>query len=59
MAEPWNRVGRQTKFYGNTLRSIYHAVTTYRIELIRQIAAMGLGAGALIVSDGTVAIVGF
>ena len=35
MAEPWNRVGRQTKFYGNTLRSIYHAVTTYRIELIR------------------------
>ena len=27
MAEPWNRVGRQTKFYGNTLRSIYYAVT--------------------------------
>ena len=59
VAEPWNRIGRQTKFYGTTLRSIYIAVTSYRIELIRQIAAMGLGAGALIVIGGTVAIVGF
>ena len=41
----WNRVGRQTKFYGNTLRSIYYAFTHYRIELIRIIAQMGLGAG--------------
>jgi phospholipid/cholesterol/gamma-HCH transport system permease protein len=59
VAEPWNQIGRQTKFYGKTLRSTVHAVTAYRIELIRQIAAMGLGAGALIVIGGTVAIVGF
>ena len=46
VAEPWNQIGRQTKFYGNTLRSIHIAVTSYRVELIRQIAQMGLGAGA-------------
>ena len=59
VAEPWNQIGRQTKFYGNTLRSIHIAVTSYRVELIRQIAQMGLGAGALIIIGGTVAIVGF
>jgi len=59
VAEPWNRIGRQTKFYGTTLRSIHIAVTSYRVELIRQIAAMGLGAGALILIGGTIAIVGF
>src|SRR6185312_3219800 len=57
VAEPWNRIGRQTKFYGTTLRSIHIAVTSYRVELIRQIAAMGVG--ALILIGGTVAIVGF
>ncbi|MCW2556303.1 MAG: mlaE 13 [Mycobacterium sp.] len=55
----WNRIGRQTKFYGTTLRSIHYAFTDYRIELIRLIAQMGLGAGALIIIGGTVAIVGF
>ena len=47
-AEGWNRIGRQTKFYGRTLRSIAFAVTDYRVELIGLIAQMGLGAGALI-----------
>ena len=55
----WNRVGTQTQFYGNTLRNIGYAVTHYRIELLRIIAQMGLGAGALVVIGGTVAIVGF
>ena len=39
--------------------SIHYAFTDYRVELIRIIAQMGLGAGALIVIGGTVAIVGF
>ena len=59
VAEPWNRIGRQTKFYGRTLASIHYAFTEYRVELIRMIAQMGLGAGALVVIGGTVAIVGF
>ena len=49
----------QTKFYGRTLRSIRYALIHYRVELIRIIAQMGLGAGALMVIGGTVAVVGF
>ncbi|MGD9620161.1 MAG: ABC transporter permease [Mycolicibacterium sp.] len=59
VADPWNAIGVQAKFYGETLRSIYAAVGHYRVELFRLIAQMGLGAGALIVIGGTVAIVGF
>ena len=59
VAGPWNQVGVQAKFYGRTLRSIHVAITHYRVELLRLIAQMGLGAGALIVIGGTVAIVGF
>ncbi|OSC41174.1 ABC transporter permease [Mycobacterium decipiens] len=55
----WNRIGRQTKFYGRTLRSVHYMLIHYRVELIRLIAQMGLGAGALMVIGGTVAIVGF
>jgi phospholipid/cholesterol/gamma-HCH transport system permease protein len=55
----WNRVGTQTQFYGNTLRNIVFAFIHYRVELMRIIAQMGLGAGALIVIGGTVAIVAF
>ncbi len=60
MAGRWNQIGVQTKFYGQHPaldRAI--AVTHYRVELLRLIAQMGLGAGALIVIGGTVAIVGF
>jgi phospholipid/cholesterol/gamma-HCH transport system permease protein len=55
----WNQVGLQTKFYGKTLRSVGYVFTHYRIELMRIIAQMGLGTGALVVIGGTVAIVGF
>ena len=55
----WNRVGTQTQFYGNTLRNIVYVFTHYRVELMRIIAQMGLGAGALVVIGGTVAIVAF
>ena len=55
----WNRIGRQTKFYGRTLRGIWDALAFYPGEVIRLIAQMGLGAGALAVIGGTIAIVGF
>jgi phospholipid/cholesterol/gamma-HCH transport system permease protein len=57
--QSWNRIGRQTKFYGYTLRGVWDAVVHYQGEVIRLIAQMGLGAGALAVIGGTIAIVGF
>ncbi|MGZ8802255.1 MAG: MlaE family ABC transporter permease, partial [Mycobacterium sp.] len=59
VADPWNRIGMQTKFYGRTMRSLHYVLIHYRVELVRIIAQMGLGAGALIIIGGTVAIVGF
>ncbi len=58
-ASGWNRIGRQTQFYIFTLRSIGDAVVAYPVELLRQIAQMALGAGALILIGGTTVIVGF
>ena len=59
VADSWNQVGHQTQFYGTTLRNIPYVFAHYRIELLRIIAQMGLGAGALVVIGGTVAIVAF
>jgi phospholipid/cholesterol/gamma-HCH transport system permease protein len=55
----WNRVGRQTKFYGQTLRGIGDAAVNYRVELVRLVAQMSLGVAALAVIGGTIVIVGF
>lgn len=55
----WNRIGGQARFYATTLAAIPDAVAHYRTELLRLIAQMGLGSGALAVVGGTVAIVGF
>jgi phospholipid/cholesterol/gamma-HCH transport system permease protein len=55
----WNRVGRQTRFYAQTIRGIWDAVVHYRVELIRLIASMSLGSGALAVIGGTIVIVAF
>jgi phospholipid/cholesterol/gamma-HCH transport system permease protein len=57
--DEWNRLGRQTEFYGKTLGSIGDAIAHYRTELVRLIAQMSLGTGALAVIGGTVVIVGF
>ncbi len=54
-----DRLGLQTLFYGQTLRSTGDAVLRYRTELLRLIAEMGFGAGALAMIGGTVVIVGF
>src|SRR5882757_1611627 len=59
VSSSWNRIGAQTQFYANTLAAIPDAVMHYRTELLRLIAQMGLGSGALAVVGGTVAIVGF
>lgn len=55
----WIQIGRQTQFYGSTLRGIGVAFVHYRVELVRLIAQMSLGTGALAIIGGTVVIVGF
>jgi len=52
------RIGTQTQFYAKTFASVSD-VPRYRTELIRLIAQMGLGTGALAVIGGTVVIVAF
>ena len=58
-ADGWNRIGAQARFYATTLRCTVDAFAHYRVELLRLIAQMGLGTGALAVIGGTVVIVGF
>jgi phospholipid/cholesterol/gamma-HCH transport system permease protein len=58
-AAGWNRIGGQARFYTQTLAAVPDAVMHYRTELLRLIAQMGLGSGALAIVGGTVAIVGF
>jgi phospholipid/cholesterol/gamma-HCH transport system permease protein len=55
----WNQIGLQAEFYFRTLHSIGDAILHYRKEVLRLIAQMGLGVGALAIIGGTVAIVGF
>jgi phospholipid/cholesterol/gamma-HCH transport system permease protein len=55
----YNRLALQVQFYVRTIGSVGDAAVSYRGEVIRLIATMGLGAGALAVVGGTVVIVGF
>lgn len=55
----WDRLGEQAYFYVKTLRATGDATLNYRIELIRAIAGMSLGTGALMLIGGTVVIVAF
>ena len=55
----WTRIGEQTQFYGRTLASAVDVLVHYKTELVRLVAAMSLGTGALAVIGGTVVIVGF
>ncbi len=55
----WDRLGKQAHFYVQTLAASGDAALNYRIELIRAIAGMSLGTGALMLIGGTVAIVAF
>ena len=53
------QIGEQARFYGLTLRSIVDVVVHYKAELLRQIAVMSLGTGALAVIGGTVVVITF
>jgi phospholipid/cholesterol/gamma-HCH transport system permease protein len=53
------RLGEQTAFYGRALWSTPDAIRRYPEMVLRQIAGMGMGTGALAVIGGTVAIIGF
>lgn len=55
----WNRIGVQTRFYSKTLSSSGTAIAHYNAEVVRLIAQMSLGTGALAVIGGTVVIIGF
>jgi phospholipid/cholesterol/gamma-HCH transport system permease protein len=55
----WVDLGEQARFYGTTVASFRDVSTKYRAELLRQVASMSLGSGALAVVGGTVAIVAF
>lgn len=54
-----SRIGIQAQFHASTLRSIADLFVHYKIELLRQVAQMSLGTGALAIIGGTVVIVGF
>jgi phospholipid/cholesterol/gamma-HCH transport system permease protein len=53
------RLGEQTAFYGQALWSTPDAIRRYPSMVLRQIAGMGMGTGALAVIGGTVVIIGF
>jgi phospholipid/cholesterol/gamma-HCH transport system permease protein len=55
----WKRIGEQTQFYVATVRSIGITFARYRMEIVRLIAHMSLGTGALAIIGGTIAVVGF
>ena len=52
-------IGRNPSFYATTLADIRVAFRQYKKEIVRLIAQMSLGTGALAVIGGTVVIVGF
>jgi len=57
--ESWNRIGEQTAFYVKSMAETSEAVLRYRTELLRLIAQMSLGVGALALMGGAVAVVAF
>ncbi|MFY9918495.1 MAG: ABC transporter permease [Mycobacterium sp.] len=59
VAGGWNRVGTQIAFNARSVREIGIALVRYRTEIMRLIAQMSLGTGALALIGGTVVVVGF
>lgn len=59
VAAGWNHVGTQVAFYAKAVRETRMAFVRYKTEMLRLIAQMSLGTGALAVIGGTVVIVGF
>ncbi|MGI9161774.1 MAG: ABC transporter permease [Mycobacterium sp.] len=59
VVEAWNQLGRQAQFYIQTIRGVGDATLRYQSELLRLIAQMSLGNGALAIIGGTIVIVAF
>ena len=55
----WRQLGDQARFYGETLRALVYVLVNYKSELLRQLATMSLGTGALAIIGGTVVVVIF
>lgn len=53
------RIGLQAQFYAQTIKATGDAFVHYKTEIVRLIAQMSMGAGALAVIGGTTVIVGF
>lgn len=58
-SDGYDRIGLQLAFYTRTLAEVRNAFRYYRFEMVRLVAQMGLGTGALAVIGGTVVIIGF
>lgn len=59
LGKGWESVGFQMAFYTRTIAEIRNAFVHYKLEIVRLIAQMSLGTGALAVIGGTVVIIGF
>ena len=59
LATGWNRLGTQAHFYAETVRGTGRAIVSYPSELLRLIAEMSLGVGALALIGGAIVIIGF
>lgn len=59
VVDGWNQIGEQTRFYFTTLGAVPDVLLNYRSELLRLIAQMGMGTGALALIGGTIVIIGF
>jgi phospholipid/cholesterol/gamma-HCH transport system permease protein len=59
LGESWNRIGEQTAFYVKSMTETTEAVLRYRTEVLRLIAQMSLGVGALALMGGAVVVVAF
>jgi phospholipid/cholesterol/gamma-HCH transport system permease protein len=53
----WNRLGSQTAFYVRATGLVWEAMVRYKTEILRLIANMSLGVGALAIIGGTVVII--
>lgn len=58
LTSAWNEVGVQAQFYFRTLGFILAAFTRYRAELLRVIAQLGMGTGALAMIGGAIGVFG-
>ena len=54
-----SRLGEQVRFHGRALALLPHALVNYRREIVRLLAEVSLGGGALALIGGTVVIVTF